>query len=72
MITFGDLDAALAERKRRLLLVAEIALPASQFAAFRKLLLDELGESGLLADLRQAPSGTRRHGGTGSNVTGRG
>jgi hypothetical protein len=52
VIGFDDLAAALAERKRRLLLVAETALPASQFAAFRKVLLDELGESGLLADLR--------------------
>lgn len=52
MISFDDLATALAERKRRLLLVAETALPASQFAAFRKVLLDELGESGLLADLR--------------------
>ncbi len=38
-------------RKRRLLLFAEAALPLTQFVAFRKLLLCELGEKGLEQDL---------------------
>lgn len=64
MITPAALTAALAERKRRVLLVAEAALPGSQFQAFRKLLLDEFGESGLLADLRVtgSPAGRRADG----------
>ena len=48
-------------RKRRLLLFAEAALPQGQFQAFRKLVLDEMGNTGLeqdlvrvVADVRQA------------------
>ena len=45
----------------RLLLLAEAALPQRQFQAFRKLVLDEMGNTGLeqdlvrvVADVRQA------------------
>lgn len=54
MITPAALSAALAERKRRILDVAQVALPPGQFDAFRRIVLDELGESGLLGDLRAA------------------
>lgn len=38
-------------RKNKILLLAESALPESQFKAFRKLFLNELGDKGLEADL---------------------
>lgn len=38
-------------RKNKILLLAESALPESQYKAFRKLFLNELGEKGLEADL---------------------
>jgi hypothetical protein len=45
---------ALDRRKRRLLLVAQTALPASQFEAFRKIVLDEFGKSGFQQELEDA------------------
>jgi len=41
------------ERKSRLLLVAQAALSESQYQAFRKLTLDELGRSGLEKELEE-------------------
>jgi hypothetical protein len=41
-------------RKNRLLLVAQAALPASQYEAFRKIVLDELGKSGFQKDVEDA------------------
>lgn len=38
-------------RLKRVLLIAQAALPESQFQAFRSLVLDEFGNSGLLRDL---------------------
>jgi hypothetical protein len=52
-------------RKRRLLLFAEAALPQGQFQAFRKLVLDELGNTGLEQDLLRVVAEMRqkeRHG----------
>lgn len=46
--TFLDL---LNTRKNRVLLYAQAALPQSQFAAFKKLFLDEFGRSGLEGQL---------------------
>ena len=57
---------ALNARKRRLLLFAEAALPAGQYQAFRKLVLDELGTGGLEQDLVRIISRTRQ--GTGGNI----
>lgn len=45
---------ALDRRKNRLLLVAQAALPASQYEAFRKIVLDELGKSGFQKELEDA------------------
>ena len=47
-------------RKRRILLFAEAALPLTQFSAFRKLLLGELGEKGLEQDLVQVVAEIRQ------------
>lgn len=45
---------ALDRRKNRLLLVAQAALPQSQYEAFRKIVLDELGKSGFQQELEDA------------------
>jgi hypothetical protein len=42
---------ALDARKNRMLLIAEAALPESQYRAFRKLFLGELGRDGLEREL---------------------
>lgn len=49
---------ALDRRKNRLLLVAQAALPESQYEAFRKIVLDELGKSGFQKELEET---FRRH-----------
>lgn len=48
---------ALDQRKHRVLLVAQAALPATQFEAFRKILLDEFGKSGFQRELEDALNG---------------
>jgi hypothetical protein len=40
-------------RVTRILLVAEASLPASQFQAFRKLVLNEFGRNGLVRELER-------------------
>ena len=53
-------------RLARVLRYAEAALPAGQFSAFRKLVLDEFGQSGLEGELQRAfgdgEHGQARHG----------
>jgi hypothetical protein len=51
MVKLWDIVALVKPRINRLLSVAEAALPPHQFAAFRKIVLDELGNSGLNKDL---------------------
>jgi len=64
MVILEAIREALNARKRRLLLFAEAALPAGQYQAFRKLVLDELGTGGLEQDLvrivSRATQGTGR------------
>jgi hypothetical protein len=50
---FSNVIAMLNIRKTKILLFAQTALPESQFAAFKKLFLDELGERGLEGDLKK-------------------
>jgi hypothetical protein len=52
--------------KRRLLLFAEAALPQGQFQAFRKLLLDEMGNTGLEQDLVRVVADVRQGEGCGA------
>lgn len=40
-------------RVTRILLVAEASLPASQFQAFRKVVLNEFGRNGLVRELER-------------------
>ncbi len=44
---------ALDRRKSNLLLVAQASLPESQFQAFRKIVLNEFGKSGLQTELEE-------------------
>jgi len=46
-----DIRQAINPRLNRLLLFGQMAMSESQFKAFRKLVLDELGNSGLHQDL---------------------
>lgn len=55
------------ERKNRLLLTAQVGLPANQYDAYRKILLDELGRNGFEKDLEEALQHTERRG-TGRNT----
>jgi hypothetical protein len=51
MVRLQDIVELVKPRINRLLTVAEAALPESQFMAFRKVVLRELGNSGLNKDL---------------------
>lgn len=41
------------KHKNKLLLLAESSLPEAQFRAYRKLVLDDLGENGLEKELKE-------------------
>jgi hypothetical protein len=51
MVSKESLKVLINGRLTRVLRFAEAALPESQFKAFRGLMLDEFGNSGLLRDL---------------------
>lgn len=53
MVKLDDVLRLIDARKNRVLLLAEASLPATQFLAWRKLFLDELGQSGLARDLQE-------------------
>jgi hypothetical protein len=52
---------ALNARKNQLLLICEAALPESQYRAFRKLFLGELGRDGLERDLARILAEHEKH-----------
>jgi len=56
------------ERKNRLLLTAQVGLPANQYDAYRKILLDELGRNGFEKDLEEALMQHMERNGTGRNI----
>jgi hypothetical protein len=66
-----DIENRLSQSMSRILTYAQAALPESQFRAFRKLVLDEFGKSGLASDLDRlianSSHSTERHG-TGRNI----
>ena len=51
MVIKERMMAAVRAHLRNILLVAEAALPGQQFEAFRKLVLNEFGKSGLEGEL---------------------
>lgn len=58
----------LSERKNRLLLTAQVGLPANQFDAYRKILLDELGRNGFEGDLEKILKQHTERNGTGRPI----
>ena len=65
MVSKDDIERVFNPRLNRLLLVAETALPPSQFQAYRKFVLDEFGKNGFSRELDrlfQQHQGTARHG----------
>jgi hypothetical protein len=60
MVIVEAIREVLNVRKRRLLLFAEAALPQGQFQAFRKLVLDEMGNTGLEQDLVRVVANIRQ------------
>lgn len=72
MVNREHLEQLLNNRLTRLLLVAETALPASQFQAFRKIVLDEFGKSGLGKELDRLFGTTKDRQGTGRNTLSKG
>ena len=62
------LIAALNARMNHVLLVAEAALPQSQFQAFRKIALDQFGRSGFQRDVQQVLSEHSERDGTGRPI----
>lgn len=53
MVDRATIDALIKARLNRVLRIAEAALPQSQFKAFRSLVLDEFGNSGLGKELER-------------------
>ena len=53
MVTLAEVMEAVQPHINRVLLYAESSLPEGQFRAFRKLVLDELKNSGLNKDLKR-------------------
>lgn len=66
MVAIEAIREVLNVRKGRLLLFAAAALPPGQFQAFRKLVLDELGSTGLEQDLVRVMIEVRQ--GTGGKI----
>ena len=66
MVIVEAIREVLNVRKRRLLLFAEAALPPDQFRAFRKLVVEELGSTGLEQDLARVVKEGRQ--GAGGNI----
>ena len=53
MVTLAAMLEALNASKNRMLLIAQAALPESQFRAFRQIFLNEFGKSGLERELER-------------------
>ena len=58
---YEELSADLAMRKKMILNCAEAALGPTQFAAFRRILLDEFGNTGFEGTLKLALNGMGRN-----------
>ena len=62
MVMLQAVVEALNARKHRVLLLAQAALPESQYQAFRKLFLGEFGKDGLERELGRIIAGERKDG----------
>jgi hypothetical protein len=67
MVSREDLDKVINERLNQVLLIGQSSVSASQYQAFRKLILNEFGRNGLAKELDKLfGTNTERHG-TGRN-----
>ncbi len=62
MVALDTILQVINGRKSRALLVAQAALPESQFKAFKTLFLDEFGQKGLETDLARVYAEDRQRG----------
>ena len=53
MVNPDDIAVAINPRKNKILLYAQMVLSSVQFEIFRKLVLDELGNSGFVKDVHE-------------------
>ena len=76
MVRPRDIDVLVKRRIGLILDVAEAALPADRFPAFRRIVLKEFGDDGFAADLlrlfEEAATGTERNGTGGNHACGKG
>jgi hypothetical protein len=68
MVRANDIIALINPRLNRILTVAQAALPDRQFVAFRRVVLDEFGKSGLERDLDSAMQCDKERAGSGRNI----
>jgi len=68
MVDREQIQKLISTKLTRVLLVAEAAIPASQFQAYRKFVLDEFGNNGLSKELDRLFSNTTDRQGTGRNI----
>ena len=68
MINQEQIHELINAKLKRILLVAETALPQSQFQAYRTVVLDEFGNNGLRKELDKLFSNTSDRNGTGRNI----
>jgi len=61
MVRQEDIERLINMRLSQLLLVAEAALPSSQFQAFRKITLNEFGNNGLGMELERLLGEKNQH-----------
>ena len=67
MVTRRDIEEVINKKLNYILLVGQSSLPENQFKAFRKLILDSLGNNGLGKDLDRLFNKSERNG-TGGNI----
>ena len=68
MVDREQINSLISTKLARILLVAEAAIPAGQFQAYRKFVLDEFGNSGIGKELDKIFSTTMDRQGTGRNI----
>jgi hypothetical protein len=59
MVKQEDIERLINNHLNQLLIVAETALPSSQFQAFRKFTLNEFGKNGLSKELERLYNGNQ-------------
>ena len=53
MVNLDEIHGAIRPRMAQVLLLAQSSLPPAQYEAYRKLVLNEFGNSGLVKDLQR-------------------